>query len=198
MSKDVDKTTIASLRREVIAAGLGGDEEQKTNFVIDVMAALRRRRSFSDAVTSALSTRTMHLSLCDTKEEAMAKVFQVGDTADEREMRRRELAGLPVLRDGERLHVGVRFMDAMENNNRAAIERAKAANHRPGFRQDAAVADARQRVRDEYQNYENYINSAWRGNLVPDQPEAALQDSMKMDEIYRAYDAEISQRWRMP
>ena len=131
----------------------------------------------------------------------MAKVFHVGDTADEREMRRRELAGLPVLDDGDRLHVGVRFMDAVDNNTRAAIERAKrstdaGAGHRPGYRilRDAAALDAKQRAYDEHRRY---IENAYRG----DYPVSGVSDRVKVDaamtkdEAYRLYDENLGRQW---
>jgi len=155
-----------------IAASLGGDEEQRANFVAAVVAALRKRQSFSDAVTSALSTRTMHLNLCDaapTTQEKTAmttRTFRYGDPADDKVLDARVRRGEPTLYDGETLRVPLRMMDSVTkefaDKRRAARQVVDGAGdsglglHRPGFRTTgnfAATRDERQQARDEYTAY---------------------------------------------
>ncbi len=121
------------------------------------------------------------------------------------------------------MRVPLQLMDSVDSRDRAAIERAKrstsvivdgtnsggVALNRPGFRQDATVADARQRVRDEYRNYENYITGAWRNTsrdrmlmCVADNPRAGgredPRDGMTVDaktQAYLDYDLAVSQQW---
>jgi hypothetical protein len=152
----------------------------------------------------------------------MARTFRLNNEDDDRVLRERARRAEPILRDGEAMRVPLQMMDSVDNG-RAAIEQAKrdtyaagerlglhnkpdmritdgggntgVALNRPGYRiaDTDVMRDERQRAHDEYLHD---LTSAWRGNPVPDQPEAVRQDSMMMDEIYRTYDAEISQRWR--
>lgn len=123
-------------------------EYWRSGFMQDVQQRLDGYRQPSNTVLQkaigaalgGLGVNTMAVFLCDaavpTKEVNMGRTFQVGDATDEREMQRREARGLPILADGERLHVGIRFMDAdsRTGDQRAAIEAAKASTYRAGER----------------------------------------------------------------
>ena len=83
------------------------------------------------------------------------------------------------------------------------------ALRKPGFR----VSDAFQRDLSIYDAYDEAVSSMGenpptgagpsgpRGEREGDsvcEPDRSHQDAMTMDEVYRAYDLEISQRWRTP
>lgn len=207
MSKDVDKTTIASLRRDVvaatcmlaghcnrndgavmmgrrttdtptptltsaqfaqlkdIAASLGDAEAY---FVSDVFQGLRKRQSFSDAISNALSARSMHVSLCDsidgrrttmtnnTNRQYKRLAWTDPSAWDER----------GILRDGVTVNVPTYLIDAgakMSEVYYAARATRSGAYNRPGFRrplhQDAAALDERQQAHDAYLDY---VENAWR------------------------------------
>ena len=121
------------------------------------------------------------------------------------------------LRDGERLRTPLHMMDAMQRDvarHAARITDAMGeggpALRRPGYR----VSDAFPRDWSVYDAYDEAISRLWennpptgdgssgpRGEREGDSvcvPDRSHQDAMTMDEVYRAYDLEISQRWRTP
>ena len=121
------------------------------------------------------------------------------------------------LRDGERLRTPLHLMDAMQRDvarHAARITDAMGesgpALRRPGYR----VSDAFPRDWSVYDAYDEAVSRLWennppsgagssgpRGEREGDSvcvPDRSHQDAMTMDEVYRAYDLEISQRWRTP
>ena len=120
------------------------------------------------------------------------------------------------LRDGERLRTPLHLMDAMQRDvarHAARITDAMGdsglALRKPGFR----VSDAFQRDLSIYDQYDEEVSRLWenpppgagssgpRGEREGDSvyvPDRSHQDAMTMDEVYQAYDLEISQRWRTP
>lgn len=168
----------ASLR--AIADGLLPGSEAKARFVHDVAAALDGYKSPSDlvvrrAIDSVLSTNNTTTSafLCDSTSTTKEKTMTT--TNNNKRVKRLSWddpnAWGPdgILKDGVCVSLPVSLADAKMGE---VYQAARAMNdgrfNRPGWRpalhQDAAVADARQKVRDEYQNYENYITSAYRQN----------------------------------
>jgi hypothetical protein len=121
------------------------------------------------------------------------------------------------LRDGERLRTPLHMMDAMQRDvarHAARITDAMGesgpALRRPGYR----VSDAFPRDWSVYGAYDEAVSRMWKNNAPTGagpsglrgeresdsvcEPDRSHQDAMTMDEVYRAYDLEISQRWRTP
>jgi hypothetical protein len=122
-----------------------------------------------------------------------------------------------ILKDGRSYRVPLRMMDSMQRDiarHAARITDAMGesgpALRRPGYRVSAALP----RDWSIYDAYDEAVSRMWENNAptgggssgprderegnsvcVPDR---SHQDAMTMDEVYRAYDVEISQRWRTP
>jgi len=114
------------------------------------------------------------------------------------------------LRDGKTWRVPLYMCDSLQKSVAQSfadvqLTDEQLALHRPGYRvgaTDASARDAKQAAQDEYLNW---LTNAWRnpmrnstGEIIgtPDQ----TQDVMTTDigEVYAAYEAEISQRWKGP
>lgn len=103
------------------------------------------------------------------------------------------------LKDGEKVRVPLLMMDNQT-----------AHSHRPGYRVSAKMltdSEARERLADAYQSYEDDLCSRYR-NASPEPVMAAPDASPILDEgfdlddsdlreiAYRLYDEEISSKWK--